>query len=406
MRRFCRRLSTIAACILAVAGSLQIASAQPYDAGATDAEIKIGNIAPYSGPASAYGVHGRVAAAYFDMINERGGINGRKIRLISYDDSYSPPKSVEQARKLVESDEVLFLFSPLGTPTNSAIMKYMNGKRVPQLFVASGGAKFQAAKINPWTMGFQPSYEIEGRVYATFIREHHPNAKVAVLYQNDDFGKDILKGFKEGLGSDAAIVAEESYEVSEPTLDSRVVKLKASGAGVFVNITSAKFAAQTIRKVGELGWKPVQIVTTVAASVSAVLQPAGLDNSQGLLSAAFLKDFSDDQYENTPEAKRFTEFLSKYAPFANKNDSMAAFTYAASQTIVQVLKQCGNDLTRENIMRQSANLTSFPTDTTLPGILINTSSQDYSPIKQLQIIKFSGDHWVRIGQLLNGSTEK
>jgi branched-chain amino acid transport system substrate-binding protein len=278
----------------------------------------------------------------------------------------------------------------------------LNGKKVPQLFVASGGAKFQLPEANPWTMGFQPSYEAEGRIYGTFLRDNYPNAVVAVLYQNDDFGKDVLRGLKQGLRDRASsIAAEEAYEVAEPTLDSRVVKLKASGASVFVNITSAKFAAQTIKKVGELGWKPTQIVTSVGASVGAVLQPAGLDNAQGLISAAFLKDFSDHQFENTPETNRFLEFLSKHAPFADKNDTMVAFSYAASQTIVQVLKQCGNDLTRENIIRQAANLKDFPTDTTLPGTLINTSPQDYSPIKQLQLVRFSGDHWQRIGPLLS-----
>lgn len=389
--------------MLAICGPLPQALAQTYDPGATDKEIKIGNIAPYSGPASAYSVHGKVAAAYFEMINEQGGINGRKIKFISYDDGYSPPKAVEQARKLVESDEALLLFSPFGTPTNSAILKYMNAKKVPQLFVASGGAKFQKANENPWTMGFQPSYEFEGQVYAAFVRENHPRAKIAVLYQNDDFGKDILKGFKDGLGGAGnSIVAEEAYEVSEPTLDSRVVKLKASGADVFLNISSAKFTAQVIKKTGELGWKPLQIVPTPSASVATVLQPAGLQYAQGLISAKFLKDASDRQWESDRDMKRFYEFLSKYAPFADRNDSMVAFVYAASQTMVQVLKQCGNDLTRENVMRQAANLKDFPTDTTLPGILINTSAQDYAPMDRLQIVRFSGDHWEPIGPLLGG----
>lgn len=392
--------------VLVQTATLGGALCQTYDPGATDTEIKIGNIAPYSGPASAYGVHGKVAAAYFNLINDQGGINGRRINFISYDDGYSPPKAVEAARKLVESDEVLFIFSPLGTPSNSAIMKYMNSKKVPQLFVASGGAKFQNANENPWTMGFQPSYQIEGRVYGKFIREKHPSSKVAVLYQNDDFGKDVLKGLKEGLGArNSQVVAEEAYEVSEPTLDSRLLKLKASGADLLVNITSAKFAAQTIRKAGEIDWRPVHIVTTAAASVAGVLQPAGLENAKGLFSAAYLKDTSDPQWVNDPGMKRYYEFLSKYAPSVNKNDSIVGFTYAAAQTIVQVLKQCENDLTRANVMRQAANLKGFAVDTTLPGIAVNTSPKDYAPLKDLQMIQFSGEHWTPIGPLLSGSPE-
>jgi branched-chain amino acid transport system substrate-binding protein len=394
--------------MLAIAASIAFSTnqglAQKYDVGASDGEIRIGNLAPYSGPASAYSVHGRLATAFFDMINQTGGINGRKIKFITYDDAYSPPKAVEQARKLVEGDEVLFLFSPLGTPSNSAIMKYMNAKKVPQLFVASGGSKFQNPKDSPWTMGFQPSYQTEGLVYAAFLRNNHPDAKIAVLYQNDDFGKDVLKGFKEGLGASVShIVGEEAYEVSEPTLDSRIVKLKASQADVFVNITSAKFTAQALKKAAELNWKPLQIVTTAGASVGAVLRPVGLDNVQGLISAAYLKDSSDAHWAGDEGMKRFFDFLTKYAPSVNKDDSIIGFTFAAAEAIVQVLRQCGDDLTRENVMRQAANLKNFTADTTLPGITINTSPSDYSPIEQLQIMRFSGEHWGQVGPLLSPS---
>jgi branched-chain amino acid transport system substrate-binding protein len=375
-----------------------------YDTGATDTEIKLGNIMPYSGPASAYGVIGKIEEAYFKMINEQGGINGRKINFVTYDDSYSPPKAVEQARKLVESDEVLLIFSPLGTASNSAIEKYMNSKKVPQLFVATGATKFGEYKQFPWTMGWQPPYQSEGRIYAKYLLKEKPDAKVAIMYQNDDFGKDLLKGLKDGLGDKAAsmIVAEESYEVSEPTIDSHVVKLKASGADVYFSMTTPKFSAQSIKKVAELGWKPMYFQSNVGASVGSVLQPAGFENAQGIMSAAYAKDGADAQWDNDEGMKKFYAFLAKYVPDANKTDGSVVFGYGQAQTMVQVLKQCGDDLTRENIMKQAASLKAFAPDTLLPGVTINTSATDFYPIEQLQMQRFKDQKWELFGPIISG----
>jgi branched-chain amino acid transport system substrate-binding protein len=375
-----------------------------YDTGATDTEIKLGNIMPYSGPASAYGVIGKIEEAYFKMINEQGGINGRKINFVTYDDSYSPPKAVEQARKLVESDEVLLIFSPLGTASNSAIEKYMNSKKVPQLFVATGATKFGEYKQFPWTMGWQPPYQSEGRIYAKYLLKEKPDAKVAIMYQNDDFGKDLLKGLKDGLGDKAAsmIVAEESYEVSEPTIDSHVVKLKASGADVYFSMTTPKFSAQSIKKVAELGWKPMYFQSNVGASVGSVLQPAGFENAQGIMSAAYAKDGADAQWDNDEGMKKFYAFLAKYVPDANKTDGSVVFGYGQAQTMVQVLKQCGDDLTRENIMKQAASLKAFAPDTLLPGVTINTSATDFYPIEQLQMMRFKDQKWDLFGPIISG----
>lgn len=374
-----------------------------YDTGASDTEIKIGNIMPYSGPASAYGVIGKVEAAYFNMINEQGGINGRKINFVTYDDGYSPPKAVEQARKLVESDEVLFVFSPLGTASNSAVQKYMNAKKVPQLFVATGATKFGEYKSFPWTMGWQPPYQSEGRSYAKYLLSAKPEAKIAVLYQNDDFGKDLLKGFKDGLGDKAAlIVAEESYEVSEPTIESHIVKLKATGADTFVSITTPKFAAQAIKKVAEIAWKPMYFQSNVGASVGSVLKPAGFDNSQGLLSAAYAKDGADAQWDNDEGMKKFYAFLAKYAPDASRIDASVVYGYGIAQTVEQVLRQAGDDLTRANVMKQAANLKDVSLDTLLPGVKVNTSATDFYPIEQLQMIQFKGEKWDRFGPVISG----
>jgi len=374
-----------------------------YDTGATDTEIKIGNIMPYSGPASAYGVIGKAEAAYFKMINEQGGINGRKINFITYDDGYSPPKAVEQARKLVESDEVLFVFGPLGTASNSAIQKYMNAKKVPQLFVATGATKFGDAKDFPWTMGWQPAYQSEGRIYAKYLLSAKPDAKIAIMYQNDDFGKDLLKGIKDGLGAKTSlIIAEESYEVSEPTIDSQIVKLKAAGADTFISITTPKFAAQGIKKVAEIGWKPVYVQSNVGASVGSVLKPAGFENAQDLLSAAYAKDGADSQWDNDEGMKNFYAFLAKYAPDLNRNDASVVYGYGQAQTVVQVLKQAGDNLTRENIMKQAANLKDFAPETLLPGVKINTSATDFFPIEQLQMNRFKGEKWEPFGQIING----
>jgi branched-chain amino acid transport system substrate-binding protein len=374
-----------------------------YDTGASDTEIKIGNIMPYSGPASAYGVIGKIEEAYFKMINDQGGINGRKINFITYDDGYSPPKAVEQARKLVESDEVLLVFGPLGTPSNSAIQKYLNAKKVPQLFVATGATKFGEPKEFPWTMGWQPAYQSESRVYAKYLLANKPDAKIAVMYQNDDFGKDMLKGLKDGLGAKASqIIAEDSYEVSEPTIDSHIIKLKASGADVFVSFTTPKFAAQAIKKVAELGWKPTYIQSNVGASVGSVLKPAGYENSQGILSAAYAKDGADPQWDNDEGMKKFYAFLAKYAPDANKADGSVVYGYGQAQTMVQVLKQAGDNLTRENIMKQAASLKDFVPDTLLPGVKINTSATDFYPIDQLQIMQFKGEKYELQGPIITG----
>jgi branched-chain amino acid transport system substrate-binding protein len=400
---FRERLRT--ALLVAVAFAFASSSAfaqKKYDTGASDTEIRIGNTVPYSGPASAYGVIGKTEAAYFDKINAEGGIKGRKIKFISYDDAYSPPKTVEQVRKLVESDEVLLVFSPLGTASNSAIQKYMNNKKVPQLFVASGASKWNDPKNFPWTMGWQPSYQTEAHIYAKYILKEKPGGKIGVLYQNDDFGKDYLKGLKDGLGSQASmIIAEESYETSEPSIDDHVVRLKAAGTDIFVSITTPKFAAQAIKKLGEFDWHPLQILTSVSASVGAVMQPAGFENSQGILSSAYLKDGADPQWDGDDGMKKFVAFLAKYYPAANKLDGSVVYGYAIAQTMVKVLEMCGDDLTRENIMRQASNLKDFEPDTLLPGIAINTSPTDFAPIKQLKMMRFKGENWDLFGDIMS-----
>jgi ABC-type branched-subunit amino acid transport system substrate-binding protein len=399
------RLVTFSAALAVLAASSSGALAQKkYDTGATDTEIKIGNIMPYSGPASAYGVIGKTEAAYFKMINDAGGINGRKINFISYDDGYSPPKTVEQARKLVESDEVLLIFNALGTPPNSAIHKYMNSKKVPQLFVATGATKWNDPRDFPWTMGWQPSYQSEARIYAKYLLKEKPDGKIAVLYQNDDYGKDYLKGLKDGLGAKAAsmIIAEESFETTEPTIDNHIVKLKSSGADVFVNIATPKFAAQAIKKAAEIEWKPLQILNNVSASVGGVIKPAGFENSQDIISAAYLKDASDPQWNNDPGMKEFYAFMQKDFPEGDKLDGSTVVGYGVSQTLVQVLKQCGDDLTRENIMKQAANLRNFRTGVLLPGVKINTSPTDFAPISSLQLMKFKGEKWELFGDVIDG----
>jgi branched-chain amino acid transport system substrate-binding protein len=376
-----------------------------YDTGATDTEVKIGNIVPYSGPASAYGIIGKSEEAYFRMINENGGINGRKIKFISYDDAYSPPKAVEQVRKLVESDEVLVVFSALGTPSNTAIQKYLNAKKVPQLFVATGATKWNDPKNFPWTIGWLPSYQSEARIYAKFLMKEKPDAKVAVLYQNDDFGKDYLKGLKDGFGAKvSAIIAEESYEISEPTIDNHIVKLKASGADVLISITTPKFAAQTIKKMAEIDWKALQIVANVSTSVGAVMKPAGFENGQGVLSAHYAKDAGDAQWKDDPGMKKFLAFLDKYYPDADRTNSQVIYGYGAAQTLTKVLEMCGDDLTRANIMKQAANLKDFTPDTLLPGVKINTSATDFAPIEQLQMMRFKGEKWDLFGEIISGET--
>jgi branched-chain amino acid transport system substrate-binding protein len=395
-------IAAVATGAIAFASTGSALAQKKYDSGASDTEIKIGNIMPYSGPASAYGVIGKTEAAYFNKINAEGGINGRKINFITYDDGYSPPKAVEQARKLVESDEVLVVFNPLGTPSNTAIEKYMNSKKVPQLFVATGATKWNEPKEFPWTMGWQPSYQSEARIYAKYLLKEKPGAKIGVFYQNDDFGKDYLKGLKDGLGAKAAsmIIAEEGYETSEPSIDSHIVKLKSSGADVFISITTPKFAAQAIKKLAEMNWTPLHIVSNVSASVGGVIKPAGFENAQGILSAAYAKDGADAQWNDDPGMKKFYDFLAKYDPDANKLDGSVVYGYGAAQTLVQVLKQCGDDLTHENVMKQAASLKSFTPDTLLPGVTINTSATDFAPIKQLQMMRFKGEKWELFGDII------
>jgi branched-chain amino acid transport system substrate-binding protein len=397
-------LASAAAFALLAASSGGALAQKKYDTGATDTEIKIGNIMPYSGPASAYGVIGKTEAAYFKKINDAGGINGRKINFISYDDGYSPPKTVEQARKLVESDEVLFIFNSLGTPPNTAIHKYMNAKKVPQLFVATGATKWNDPKDFPWTMGWQPSYQSEARIYAKYILKEKPNAKIAVLYQNDDYGKDYVKGLKDGLGAKASsmIIAEESFETTEPTIDNHVVKLKSTGADIFFNVTTPKFAAQAIKKVAEIDWKPLHILNNVSASVGSVIKPAGFENAQGIISAAYLKDASDPQWDNDAGMKEFLNFLAKDFPEGNKLDASVIVGFGVAQTMAQVLRQCGDNLTRENIMKQAANLKDFRTEVLLPGIRINTSPTSFAPISSLQLMQFKGERWVLFGDIISG----
>ncbi|WP_407178048.1 ABC transporter substrate-binding protein [Bradyrhizobium sp. STM 3562] len=377
-----------------------------YDTGVTDAEIRIGNVEAYSGPASAYGIIGKTEDAYFKMVNDNGGVNGRKINFISYDDGYSPPKTVEQVRKLIESDEVFLVFNALGTPTQTAVQKYQNTKKVPQLFVATGASKWDEPKNFPWTMGFQPSYRAEARIFAKYILKEKPDAKIAVFYQNDDFGKDYLAGLKDVLGEKAStlIIAEESYETTEPSIDSHIVKLKGTGADVLVDITTPKFAAQAIKKAAELQWKPMHLLTDVSISIGAVMKPAGLEASEGVLSAGYLKDASDPQWKDDEGMKKFMAFAEKYMPGANLADLNLAYGYAAAQTMVQVLKQCGDELTRENVMKQAASLKDFAAETLIPGIKVNTSPTDFAPIEQLKMMRFTNGKWDLFGDVISAET--
>ena len=396
------RLIPVAA-ILAAALCAPALAQKKYDPGASDSEIKIGNTNPYSGPASAYGTIGKTIAAYWKMVNENGGINGRKVNFLSYDDSYSPPKTVEMVRKLVEQDEVLLVFQPLGTPSNTAIHKYMNAKKVPQLFVATGATKWNDPKKFKWTMGWQPNYQDEGKIYARHILATKPGAKIAVLYQNDDYGKDYLKGLKDGLGAKASkmIVAEASYEVSEPTVDSQIVQLKASGADVFVNIATPKFAAQAIRKVYDLGWKPVHYLNNVSSSIGSVLKPAGLEKADGVITAQYVKEVDDPAWKDDPAIKNYLAFMKKYFPDGNPSDNLSVYGYSVSRTLEQVLKQCGDNLTRENVMKQAASLKGFTVDTLLPGVKINTGPGDYAPIQAVQLARFDGQSYKRFGDVIS-----
>jgi ABC-type branched-subunit amino acid transport system substrate-binding protein len=398
-----KNLLALTAFVVATMAATAASAQKKYDAGATDTEIKIGNIMPYSGPASSYGVIGKTEAAFFKMVNDKGGIGGRKIDFISYDDGYSPPKAIEQARKLVESDEVLLIFQPLGTPSNSAIMKYMNAKKVPQLFVASGGTKFGDPKNFPWTMGFQPNYQSEGRIYAKYIRDKFPNSKIAVLWQNDDAGKDQFKGLKDGLGDKVnMIIADKSYEVSDPSIDSQIVALHDSGADIFFSWAAPKGSAQAIRKVGELNWKPKFFLANTATSVASVLKPAGLEYSKGIISTAYLKDPTDPTWDKDPAVVSWRAFMDKYYPDGDKTNANNLYGYVQAEAMMQVLKQCGDNLTRENVMKQATSLKNFHSDLMLPGIMVNTSADDYFPIEQMQLMKFNGEAWELFGDVITG----
>ena len=372
--------------------------------GVTDTEIKIGQTMPYSGPASAYGTIGHAEAAYFQMINDQGGVNGRKITLVSLDDAYSPPKTMEQTRRLVEQEQVALVFQSLGTPTSVVVRKYLNDRKVPQIFIAAGATFWGDPEHFPWTMGWQPSYQSEARIYAKYILEHKPDAKVAILYQNDDAGKDYAKGFKDGLGPEAVkrmVIAETTYETTDPTVDSQITELMASGADTFFEHATPKFAAQSIRKVYDLGWKPLYFLANVSASVSAVMEPAGFEKAQGIITSAYLKDPTDPQWAEDPGYKDWLAWMKKYYPDGNLADGSNVYGYSVAATLVQVLKQCGDNLSRENIMKQAANL-HMDLPLLLPSINLNTSASDFYPIKQMRLERFEGKTWILFGDVIGG----
>ncbi len=373
-----------------------------YDTGATDTEIKIGQTVPFSGPASVYASIGKTQAAYLKMINDQGGINGRKLNLIQYDDAYSPPKTVEQVRKLVEGDEVLFTFQLIGTPSNAAVQKYLNAKKVPQLLAGTGASRFTDPTNFPWTMGFNPNYQSEGRIYAKYILKNYPNAKIGIFYQNDDLGRDYIIGLKSGLGDKAAtmIVGEASYELTDPTVDSQIVKLKSLGADLLYDASTPKFAAQAIRKAADLTWKPVHILDINASPVSATLKPAGLDISKGIVSTNYGKDPGDPQWKDDPGLKAYFAFMDKYYPAGDKLNTVNTYGYSTAELLVHILRQCGDDLTRENIMRQAANIHNFTSSLALRGMTINTSPTDYRINKQMQMMKFDGERWELFGPII------
>ena len=398
-----RQWLTMAATVgIAAAMASPAAAQKKYDPGASDREIKIGNIMPYSGPLSAYGEIGKTYAAYFNKINSEGGINGRRINFISYDDAYSPPKTVEQTRRLVESDVVLFIFGALGTAQNTAIQRYMNAKKVPQLFILTGATKWNDPQHFPWTMGWQPSYQREAHIYAEYLLKNHRHGKVGVLYQNDDYGKDYLRGLKDGLSGKMQIAAEVPYETTDPTVDSQIINLKASGADIFFSVALARFATQAIKKVAELGWKPVHLFNFPSSSVGAVLKPAGLDNAKGILSTGFFKDPTDPTWKDDAAYKEWLAFMDKYYPDGDKTSNAVVVGYLEAQTLVQVLKQSGDNLTRENVMKQAANLKDLKLGMLLPGIKINTGPNDFAPVKQMQMMRFNGASWELFGPVMTG----
>jgi branched-chain amino acid transport system substrate-binding protein len=402
------RWMTASISALAIAALAGEASAQKkYDEGATDTEIKIGHTNPYSGNASAYGVIGKTIEATFKMVNDNGGINGRKINFITYDDGYSPPKTVEMVRKLVEEDKVLFLFNTLGTPPNTAIHKYMNTKKVPQLFVATGASKWGFPKEFPWTMGWQPDYATEAAIYAKHILSTVKDPKIGILMQNDDYGKDYLGGFKKGLGKDneKLIVQLATYEVTDPTVDSQMIQLKNSGANVFFNITTPKFAAQAIKKAAEIGWKPVHYLNNVSSSFATVFKPAGLDASQDIIIALYRKDANDPQWAASPDVVAWKAFMAKYQPAVDIKDDGANFGYAVANTMVEVLKRCGDNLTRENVMKEAASLKNLEIPMLLPGIKISTSATDFYPIQSVRLGRIKGESFELFGEVLSNEAE-
>jgi branched-chain amino acid transport system substrate-binding protein len=373
-----------------------------YDPGASDTEIKIGQTVPFSGPYSVYAGIGKTEAAYLKMINDQGGINGRKLNLIQYDDAYSPPKTVEQVRKLVEGDEVLFTFQLIGSAANAAVEKYLNIKKVPQLLASTGASRFADPKDYPWTIAFNPNYQSEGRIYAKYILTNHPNAKIGILYQNDDMGRDYVAGLKSGLGTKASsmIVGEASYEVTDPTVDSQVVKLKSTGADLFFDASTPKFAAQAIRKLADLAWTPVHILDINASPISATLKPAGLDISKGIISTNYGKDPNDPQWKDDPGVKAYFAFMEKYYPEGDKLNTVNVYGYAVAELLVHILRQCGDDVSRENIMRQATNIKGFVGSLALPGISVNTSPNDYRVNKQMQMMRFNGERWDLFGPII------
>ncbi|WP_458759429.1 ABC transporter substrate-binding protein [Afipia sp. TerB] len=396
------KIISVAAAV-AIAMSITAAHAQKkYDTGASDTEIKVGQTIPLSGPASAYATIGKAQAAYMKMVNDQGGVNGRKINLIQYDDAYSPPKTVEQVRKLVESDEVLLTFQIIGTAPNTAVQKYLNLKKVPQLFAATGATRFTDPKNFPWTMGFNPNYFVEGRIYGQYILKEHPNAKIGVLYQNDDLGRDYLNGLKAGLGDKASkmIVGEASYEISDPTIDSPLLRLKDAGADLLFSASTPKQAAQAIKKTAEIGWKPIHIIDINASSVSAVLKPAGLENSKGIISVGYVKDPLDPVWKDDEGNKRYLAFMEKYYPDGDKYSNLNVYGYITAQLLVHVLKQCGDDLTRKNVMAQASHLTHVDLDMLLPGISVTTTPTDYRVNKQFQMVRFDGERWEKVGTII------
>jgi branched-chain amino acid transport system substrate-binding protein len=400
-RRTLLKAGAVSAAALATGSRAALAANAP---GITDSEIKFGQTMPYSGPASAYGVIGKTEAAYFKMINETGGVNGRKLNLISLDDGYSPPKTVEQTRRLVEQEEVAFIFNSLGTGQNAAIRPYLTENKVPQLFVATGSSLWNDPKNFPWTIGFNPNYQTESRIYGQYILKNSPAAKIAVLYQNDGFGKDYLIGLKQGLGADhaAMVVKEVSYEVAEPTIDSQIVTLQDSGADTLIIAATPKFAAQAIRKTYDIGWKATRYLSNVSPSIATVLKPAGLEKSKDLITAYYGKDPTDAKWKDDAGYKEWAAFCAKYMTPTDLLDANAAYAYGAAGTLIQVLKQCGADLSRENIMKQAANIKDLELPMLLPGMKINTSPDNFSPIRQMQLAKFNGESWILFGELLQG----